>query len=312
LVHVHDSAVDKRSSAELSEAINSMFAWYRNAVVCYVYLNDVRYGEEDEVHRQLRRCVWFSRGWTLQELVAPRKLCFVDKNWTGTLGDEESLGKVLAEISGIGRQADGSSDFDSRSRLSSFSVAQRMSWASKRVCQRAEDQAYCLMGLFEVNMPLLYGEGGHKAFQRLQHEILKSTDDESLFAWFHHESMVSGMLADSPAYFKHSSNIVRGQWDCERPDFTITNKGLRFVAHSEHDFWWISPANEEYEFRPFALNCYTLEDKKQPVALLLLRIGGSFCRRYLSLNVPISRKTRDDLLAQLEDPHEGERLYCQF
>lgn len=310
-VWVDTCCIDKRSSAELSEAINSMFQWYKNAVVCYVYLNDVDYGEEDEVHQALRKSQWFTRGWTLQELVAPRRLCFVDARWTGVLGDEDSLAEVLVEITGIGRETAGQSDFESRSRLGSFSVAQRMSWASGRVCQRAEDQAYCLMGLFEVNMPLLYGEGGHRAFQRLQQEILRSTDDESLFAWFDDDSMVSGMLADSPTYFKHSGNIVRGLWDSERPEFTITNKGLRFVAPADHDFPWTSPGNKEYELRPFALNCYTIEDKTQPIGLVLVRIGPCLFRRYQSRNIQFSRKTRKDLLAQLEDFSEGERLYCQ-
>ena len=71
------------------------------------------------------------------------------------------------------------------------------------------------------------------------------------------------------------------------------------------------PPKKEYEFRTFALNCYTFEDKKQLVGLLLIRIGSSFFKRYLSPNVHFSRKTCDDLLAQLEDSHEGERLYCQ-
>ncbi|KAF2252085.1 HET-domain-containing protein, partial [Trematosphaeria pertusa] len=177
---VDTCCIDKTSSAELSEAINSMFRWYKNAQVCYAYLDDIDFrfwtksidllGERD-----LAKAKWFTRGWTLQELVAPKKVVFYIKGWN-FVGNKASMVEKLARITGIDEEtlAGGS--------LEAVSVARRMSWAAKRVTTRVEDIAYCLLGIFDVNMPLLYGEG-EKAFVRLQEEIMKDSQDQSLFAW---------------------------------------------------------------------------------------------------------------------------------
>lgn len=111
-------------------------------------------------------------------------------------------------------------------------VAQKMSWAAKRQTTRVEDQAYCLMGLFGVNMPPLYGEGD-RAFYRLQLEILKDSDDESIFAWTDKELWkdYGGMLASSPEAFSNCGRVYRGHFDRPRPPFTMTNKGLRIELH---------------------------------------------------------------------------------
>ncbi|KAL1604983.1 hypothetical protein SLS60_004524 [Paraconiothyrium brasiliense] len=184
-------------SAELSEAINSMFKWYRKSAICYAYLEDIRdfvairgggetsYMREDaKVERQggeafnesyLAKARWFTRGWTLQELIAPHDIVFYAKGWK-TLGRKSTMAEVLENITGIAWYCILGSD------LNKVSVAQRMSWASKRQTTRSEDIAYCLLGIFDVNMPLLYGEG-EKAFSRLQEEIMKNSDDQSLFAW---------------------------------------------------------------------------------------------------------------------------------
>jgi hypothetical protein len=149
-----------------------MFLWYRDAQVCYVYLSDVDTADErNNIDLQFRRSLLFSRGWTLQELLAPETLEFFDKNWI-EIGTKYSLQERITKATGI-------------KHLFNFKeacVATKMSWASKRKTTRQEDQAYCLMGLFGVNMPPLYGEGNN-AFLRLQLEILSKTDDESIFAW---------------------------------------------------------------------------------------------------------------------------------
>jgi hypothetical protein len=162
-VWIDTCCIDKTSSSELSEAINSMYKWYQEAEVCYVYLADVF---PDISTSSFAKSRWFTRGWTLQELIAPSSVIFFDAHWRD-IGTKASLVKPIAEITGI------HIDALSNGRVSRFSVAQRMSWASRRETTREEDIAYCLLGIFSINMPLLYGEG-QKAFLRLQEEIMKN------------------------------------------------------------------------------------------------------------------------------------------
>ncbi|KAF5528527.1 Vegetative incompatibility protein HET-E-1 [Colletotrichum aenigma] len=173
---VDTNCIDKSSSAELSEAINSMFAWYENAAVCYVYMPDVIQLPTKGYGTHFQESRWFTRGWTLQELIAPRNIVFYGRDWE-MLGTKTGLVTTISKrITKIPRGC-----LLNEQPLSSFSTAQIMSWASSRVTTRPEDQACCLLGLFGVNMPLLYGEGS-KAFVRLQEEIIKISDDQSIFA----------------------------------------------------------------------------------------------------------------------------------
>lgn len=172
-VWIDTCCIDKSSSAELSEAINSMFTWYQQASICYAYLCDVVPDPMQSRAELFKAAKWHTRGWCLQEMLAPRSLIFLDEDWN-EIGSRSSMSREVEEITGI-------SPLDV-AHFRSCSIAKRMSWASKRQTTRVEDQAYCLLGLFDINMPLLYGEGA-KAFARLQHEIIKSSDDESIFAW---------------------------------------------------------------------------------------------------------------------------------
>jgi len=220
---VDTCCIDKSSSAGLSEAINSMFRWYRKAAQCYVYLADVpslsnvhrlgsakgtnwylsatnvRSTKEPRVGPIFRQSRWFTRGWTLQELLAPTALRFYFSDWTPGHTKTE-LSRALNKITGIPDQVLWTGDF------SRTPVAEKMKWASRRQTTRIEDTAYCLLGLFDVNMPLLYGEGD-KAFLRLQEEICRSTDDQSIFAWmakstwFDNFAKYRGLFARSPAEF---------------------------------------------------------------------------------------------------------------
>lgn len=163
--------IDKSNNSELSEAIISMFRWYRNAKRCYVYLSDVssRAAEDNsDVHLRrkpaIRKSRWFTRGWTLQELIAPASVEFFSKEGD-RLGDKRSLMQSLHEITGIAVQALQGSPMDS------FTVDERMSWAQRRNTKREEDTAYSLLGIFDVQIPLLYGEGRQKALVRLQKAI---------------------------------------------------------------------------------------------------------------------------------------------
>jgi len=164
---VDTCCIDKKSSAELAEAINSMFHWYQRAAKCYVYLVDVALGETETTNQafdswgpSFRESRWYTRGWTLQELLAPSHVEFFSMEGT-LLGDKSSLKVQIHEITGIPIDA-----LEGRSPLS-YSIIERFKWAEHRRTKRQEDKAYSLLGLFGVHMPLLYGEGFQSAFHRL-------------------------------------------------------------------------------------------------------------------------------------------------
>jgi hypothetical protein len=171
-IWVDTCCIDKTNSVELQEAINSMFRWYRRAARCYVYMSDVRHadggsGDYYGITQPFHKSEWFNRGWTLQELIAPNFEEFFDQRGT-RIGDKHSLLRELNEITDIPSYA------LSCHRLSNFTIKSRLSWASRRVTSREEDEAYCLLGIFGVHMPLLYGEGSDHAHRRLYREIALS------------------------------------------------------------------------------------------------------------------------------------------
>jgi hypothetical protein len=232
--------IDKTNNAELSEAINSMFQWYMDSASCFVYLDDfnIELGLDS-----FGSSTWFTRGWTLQELLGPSDLTFCDASWT-TFGTKSALADELQLITGIP-----TSVLRDRDLLWTFSVAQRMAWAADRKTTRPEDIAYCLLGLFAVNMPLLYGEGSVKAFERLQIEILEAYHDETLLAWQDDniapsarvratirygvpgaevflKATLTGLFATSPQQFRRCTRIrVSTNWAPKSP-LKRTNFGL--------------------------------------------------------------------------------------
>ena len=176
-IWIDSCCIDKSSSSELSEAINSMYAWYRGAHVCYAYLADVPAGDNHRGRTSwFRKSRWLRRGWTLQELIAPLHLTFLSQDWA-VIGPKYALVGIVQEITGISDEA-----LLHITSLDQFSVAQRLSWASTRVTTRVEDLAYSLLGIFDINMPTLYGEG-ERALRRLQERIMQRIPDQSLFAW---------------------------------------------------------------------------------------------------------------------------------
>ncbi|KAK4102837.1 HET-domain-containing protein [Parathielavia hyrcaniae] len=172
-IWIDTCCIDKSSSAELTEAINAMYTWYAHSEVCYAYLSDL---EASAPLDQLGACRWFTRGWTLQELIAPKHIIFFDREWN-MRGTKEDLAEALSHITGIDQDI-----LLHRRQLSSVSVAQKMSWAAYRRTTRVEDTAYCLLGIFGVHLPFVYGEG-ERAFRRLQDTIVSSVPDLSIFAW---------------------------------------------------------------------------------------------------------------------------------
>jgi hypothetical protein len=239
---VDTCCIDKASSSDVSESINSMFNWYRDAHTCYVYLSDV---SKSSFEKDFPACRWFKRGWTLQELLAPRDAMFYDRAWDELGTRSEHIDKI-SEITMIDREVliTPTCGKGVEIRLESFCVAKRMSWASCRETSRAEDIAYCLLGIFGINMPVLYGEG-QRAFVRLQEEIIRTIDDDSVLAWSldaatrhpvgiesnsvpaETEISLSGspILANSPADFGDCGDF---EYAAERDAaFGMTNGGLQ-------------------------------------------------------------------------------------
>ncbi|KAL8404824.1 hypothetical protein RB594_009631 [Gaeumannomyces avenae] len=284
---VDTCCIDKSSSAELSEAINSMYKWYYQAKVCFVFLADLdldpesdfdsdpesdldSHPEPTELEEALGRCRWFTRGWTLQELIAPVAIEFYNRHWKN-VGSHATLQSALAEASGIRNLTFGDrSLFRGDRALRDVTVAEKMSWASKRRTTRVEDEAYCLMGIFEINMPLLYGEG-NTAFERLQEEILKRSNDMSIFCSNSGNDLTGrDVLAISPSAFDGSRDfwppkpLMDKRWS--QTTFSVTNRGL-LVQNA-----YLIPCSGSSSEKPFyilELNC-TAKDTSQRQCIMTL------------------------------------------
>jgi hypothetical protein len=280
---VDTCCIDKTSSAELSEAINSMFQWYSQAMVCYAYLSDVSISynakRDDFDLDTLRNSRWFTRGWTLQELIAPLTVQFFTSRWS-YIGSKKQLAPLLSEITGIPMYI-----LDHSNSPLDQTVYDRMHWASRRQTTREEDKAYCLLGLFDINIPLLYGEG-KKAFHRLQEEIIKNFDDHTIFLWDLHptkglpegEEMLvlktgvyGGLFAESPHQFSNKADInfkaasPKQNGTMER--IQVTRKGslirlyLKKVTPNTIASWPSYAINKDnYEFYLAALDCLVMND----------------------------------------------------
>ncbi|KAK1956063.1 HET-domain-containing protein [Colletotrichum sublineola] len=236
-IWIDTCCIDKTSSTELSEAINSMFYWYRNSAVCYVYLSDATGTQPafvEDCSSQTKPVVarWYSRGWTLQEVIAPAKIRFFRRDWTD-LGSKEDHLNAISRITGMDIYALQGGE------LSRISVARRFNWLARRKTTRVEDMAYCMLGIFDINMPLLYGEGA-KAFIRLQEEIINATEDQSIFAWAGSHSFYRyrqgygdsftryGIIAESPRLFERSASVAMfPRPRPSRPHPVVTRQGIR-------------------------------------------------------------------------------------
>jgi hypothetical protein len=342
-IWIDTCCIDKGSSAELSEAINSMFKWYQQSSICYVYLKDFEVPDGQSMSVQQHASLagdrdfgssrWFERGWTLQELIAPRHLAFFDKNWvafgsrdghlfgpichrTGILphvftsrhcmcstGSTTSPSAVLRNGKCKGCNAkDNLPDI-----LGSLNAAIIMSWATNRLTTRIEDMSYSLIGLFNINLPLLYGEGG-KAFMRLQSAILARNNDHSLLLWREKperdEGTFSrpGCLSRSPKGFEASPPIVpqREYYDFDNEMVPRLAVGLvdsmEPIELSETILkvtLWLCPCEVGYPLisRPgdgsdaqedwalAILNCHSASDYLVRPAILVSHMGADLYRR---------------------------------
>lgn len=289
--------IDKKSSAELTESINSMFKWYQWADTCYVFLSDVEndgYNQTLDVDDQFSKSNWFNRGWTLQELLAPPMLKFFSKDWR-SLGPSIIRGSKYVDVGDYGGRNEAEILFLTKlvritnipyealagqSFIDQYSVAQRMSWASERQTTRPEDIAYSLMGIFRVSMPVLYGEGRLRAFRRLQHEIIKMTLDQSIFCWMAAtRTKFTGILAESPTQFKSSFDVEQDT-KSRNALFSMTNWGLQIrglqVFRVEDDLYF----DQKYDELYFAiLGCTTNTKSKDGtiplIGIYLIRVMDS-------------------------------------
>ncbi|GAW17709.1 hypothetical protein ANO14919_071750 [Xylariales sp. No.14919] len=290
-IWVDTCCIDKSSSAELTEAINSMYSWYAKSDKCFAYLCDFDLSPgSSDARQQFLSSRWFSRGWTLQELIAPEELEFYDSSWN-FYGSKASLCTDIANKTGID---EGVLRTLGQDLLPSIPVCQKMSWAASRETQRPEDVAYSLLGIFGVHMPLIYGEGTH-AFVRLQKKIIKSTNDLTILAWRAPRDGIGedknqdyyGVLAPSPKYFAESRDIVLSQDLIYNPDFSITNKGLQTTTAlpiiEDH------PNESDWNHFDIVLNlhCHHHSRPQEPLGIYLGPIGGSVYGRMFADEMPI-------------------------
>ncbi|KAI8630979.1 HET-domain-containing protein [Xylariaceae sp. FL1651] len=194
-IWIDTCCIDKSSSAELQEVMNTMWKYYERSNICYVYMADIPDAQAGWTEA-FQTSKWFTRGWTLQELIAPTSVEFYARNWSA-IGTKSERYKEISARTKIDPDV-----IVHAEPLDAFSAAERLSWAAHRNVTREEDETYSLLGLFEVNMPLLYGEGRQRAFIRLQEAIYHSTLDHSLFLFrYSDHGQEQPLLADSPACF---------------------------------------------------------------------------------------------------------------
>ncbi|RBR13291.1 uncharacterized protein FIESC28_08257 [Fusarium coffeatum] len=275
---VDTCSIDKTSSTELGEAINSMFKWYRDAAVCYAFLEDISTKQPAEPKRRWRSTSggfgltnsrWFTRGWTLQELIAPRNMEFYDKDWN-LIGEKQDMVSELRNTTGIDTFV--------------------LQGGPLEQTSREEDIAYSLLGIFGVNMPLLYGEGA-RSFLRLQEEILKQSADQTLFAWRStatgaDKEEARGLFAHSPREFQNfldrgersierseqaKDNLMR-LWDSRAPrePWTVSNRGIRVTGRIQD----LRPNYERYHTVILLLNCCFGGNPGRVVGIYLRRLDG--------------------------------------
>ncbi|KAK1766345.1 heterokaryon incompatibility protein-domain-containing protein [Phialemonium atrogriseum] len=287
---VDTCCIDKTSSASLQEAVNSMFRWYKVSSYCFAYLHDVETetsGSEEAEDRtpgavnDVSESEWFTRGWTLQELIAPEVVEFYDRAWRFR-GDKSLLRQKIADRTGIDVAV-----LEDDELLPTIPLGRRMSWASERETTRVEDRAYCLLGIFDVNMSIIYGEGANSFF-RLQEEIVKKSNDLSLFAWtsqlgaqrdqrapMHRQQEFRGILARSPAEFVNCRNIrTATEQIAPMREFAMTNNGcLRIETYLAR-----APNSDGV----FALDCtdgtFNKENRERRLGIYLMKTKHGYVR----------------------------------
>ncbi|KAL8869505.1 MAG: hypothetical protein Q9174_004223 [Haloplaca sp. 1 TL-2023] len=241
--------INKGDAMEMNEAINSMYRWYEESHICIIYLEDVP-------QKPLFDSVWFDRGWTLQELIAPKEANFYDKAWQ-FIGSKTGLSQSLSTKTAIPE-----SILNHTMKPSACSVAQRMSWAAKRQTTRVEDRAYSLLGIFAINMPQIYGER-EAAFLRLQRAVIQQSKDETIFAWPINDEACTGLLAKSPSDFAGCNDVIsiRGSTGFSESNGELSIK-LRVIPYSMETYCAL-------------LHCTDQTSTDARIAIFLTKLSGS-------------------------------------
>ncbi|KAH7303508.1 hypothetical protein B0I35DRAFT_446711 [Stachybotrys elegans] len=295
---IDSCCIDKTSSSELSEAINSMYNWSQDARICYAFLTDfdLRDATDNNLEAALRKCRWFTRGWCLQELLAPANVQFFDSAWRH-IGFKLSMCPLLSRITSIDEGV-----LNGSVPIASIPVARRMSWAAQRHTTRVEDMAYSLFGIFNLRMPMLYGEGLH-AFRRLQEGIIESSNDLSILAISSKpvgdddelRSPFLGLLAASPRDFEACGNLTYTGTGPNLDDtFAITNKGLYFRQAQ-------LKVDTSKGLYMMSLNCQQSQ-QSEPESIYLRKVGPRLFARYCPHSVEDSvGRGRDDPTVSTEE-----------
>lgn len=296
-----------------------MFKWYKNADICYVFLPDVYAVDNSNPSleegpffstpsgysirtREFQSSVWFSRAWTLQELLAPTYVAFLSSDFSSIWCRHDP-----GPMSLVSKRTTIPEEYlrwQVRREVREASVAERMRWASRREATREEDQAYSLLGLFGVNMPLLYGEG-NRAFMRLQSEIIRTSNDESIFAWkFERPILKTGLLAHSIHCFSSAENIVRTN-RIARLHYEQTNMGLRLTVPVSEKFLKFHLFERGHATVLMPLNCTADGEECPALELVVSRMSGVQATRELNstLGLLYGRKTHGDLIPCVDQEH---------
>ncbi|KAI4157198.1 MAG: hypothetical protein LQ342_008470 [Letrouitia transgressa] len=266
---VDTCCIDKSDKVERDETINSMFDWYKGAEICYAFLIDVDWSAADNTRRAaFRNSRWFTRGWTLQELLAPGQLTFCDRSWK-PFGTKETLRKDILQATKIDEE-------HLSGNFGNACIATKMSWASKRETSRPEDMAYCLLGILGVTMTIEYSEG-RKAFIRLQEILIERIPDESIFAWWKEGIHTHGILASWPSYFEFSQAlVVESKKYKPRPPYRLTNQGLEWpfpntFIDAQNMADWNNVASMFRKNIKITLNCWRKIDSSKDTIEIRLR-----------------------------------------
>ncbi|KAK1836727.1 hypothetical protein QBC39DRAFT_337105 [Podospora conica] len=264
-----------------------MYKWYQDAAICFAYLSDVPCFSETEYWslqgELFMESRWFERGWTLQELLAPRELVFFSDEWDA-IGDRETFAPLISIVTRIDTKF---LHGNAQEYFDQASIAEKMDWAATRETTKAEDMAYCLLGILGINMPLLYGEG-RGAFIRLQEELIKHSDDQSIFAWGcqYDEPAGHGFLAESPVSFYGCSWIESRGSNSNREPFSLTNLGISIKAPC-----WVDLGLPGASHWYMMLRCGPKSDPTRLLALPIDRIQGRgelFSRRQRPVTIQYS------------------------
>ena len=283
-VWINTCCIDWRSDLEVREAVNSRFAWYKKAVLCFAFLEDVPSSNNPSAKNSaFRTSRWFTTDWTLQDLIAPEIVLFFTKGGE-LIGSKSDLASTISEVTGVDYGV-----LNGLTPIEAMSTAKKMSWAVGRKAIKSEERAYSLLGLFGVNMTTIYGEG-EKAFDRLQHEIIVHSADHSIFAFDTREtgstSSFRGLLASTPDEFSASANVVRtpyslfrNTWGIQSPAPYIqkTASGL-VIEVPVIDDPTSETGNDEWIYIGLACKNLTSNAPSQTlstVGLLLMRARGS-------------------------------------